>query len=89
MLLIYNPTDGEIFYVVKTADIPTFAHSTNTPLETAEIPDEDEDLQTLRAEVYQSQSRKDAEGKGRFYVDTQANPPELVEREDWQEMTGE
>ena len=85
MKILFNPQDGEIFYAVKTADIPTFAHSTNLELATAEISDEAEEFQTVRAEVYAHQSRKDAAGLGRFYVDIQTNPPTLVERENWEE----
>ena len=85
MLIIYNPTDGEIFHVVKTSDIPTFTHTTNIELQSAEIPDEDDTLQEVRATLYYSHSKRNEEGQGRFYVDIQTNPPELAERPNWTE----
>jgi len=86
MLLIYNPLDGEIFYVVKTSDIPTFTHSSNIPLETAEIPDEDDTIQEIRSQVYASQGRKNETGQGRFFIDTSTPSPTLNEREAWKEV---
>lgn len=84
MIILYSPQDGEIFYVVKNSDISTFTHTTNIPLSATEISEDGDSLQNLRYDLIKTQSRKDVQKKGKYFIDVKTNPISLVQRDGWQ-----
>jgi len=81
MKLLYNNSDGEIFYAVYDKDWFAFRHSTNIMLIELEIDEVSPDNKTICADLKRWVGKKDINYLGKYYIDTD----ELYERDHWEE----
>lgn len=82
MKILYNATDGKIFYAVYDRDLFAFSHTTNIPLTEMTIDEIDPVNKPLCLDLYRTQNKTDAEGENRFRVD---GAGQLTEKADWKE----
>lgn len=87
MKILYDNTNGKIYYSVYDTDWFKFSHSTNIPLTEFTVdeinPDNKAICQDLRK--YGNQHRLDINGNPKYYMHDNLGVWELHEKTDWQE----
>lgn len=82
MKVLYNATDGKIFYAVYDKDWFSFSHTTNIALTERTIDELDPLNKALCLDLYRMQGRVDVAGENKYHVDGMG---QLVEKVGWQE----
>lgn len=86
MRILYDATDGKIFYAVYDRDWFAFSHTTNVPLTEIIIDELDPANKTICFDLVKTQNKVDDTNEGKYYVDASGA---LMEKAGWVERVPE
>lgn len=85
MKLLYNNTDGKIFYAVPDKDLFWFTHSTNIPLAELDIDEVDPTNKAICLDLVRTCNKVDDAGLGKYYL----SGGQVMQRDGWVERVME
>lgn len=91
MKILYNQTDGRIFYSVYNTDYFKFTHTTNIPLTILEIDEIDPNNKAVCLDLakYGNAWKNDIDGNGKYYMQNDSGVWNLYSRDNWEEYIPE
>lgn len=83
MKILYDNTDGKIFYAIAGKEWFYFSHTTNIPLTELHIDELVPENQSICQDLIKVVYKTDNNGLGKYYIDTVTTT--LMERDGWVE----